>query len=288
MKKKISITVLSILMSVLLINAQELDLKEASKLTKVNAKALKKAGVKKIMFVEFFGTFVTSKETAPSTMSQRYSSGSQFIRTQNVEISDDYYETVTNEVYELVKKSFTDAGIEVLDKAVLLENQDYIDLGLKEEKERREYTGGVTKQSVTSQTIVRSVTGMGMYSETLKVGAVAKINKMVPKIAHDNNCHAAITVKFRIGMGKKGAPVLSFINSKISYEIDSYGKGDKETFFFKKGGDLTATNKELAASPDIIAKDGAIDMEKYHEGILDMVETMTQAISIQLMDQLAD
>ena len=34
---------------------------------------------------------------------------------------------------------------------VLIENDDYIALGLKEEKDRREYTGGVAKKSVTME-----------------------------------------------------------------------------------------------------------------------------------------
>ena len=279
----------SIMLLTVGINAQEMDLSQAAKLAKVNAKALKKAGVKKIMFMEFFGTFVTSQETAPSTMSKQLSSGNLFTHTQDVEISDDYYETATNEIYELVKKIFTDNGIEVLDKSVLLDNEDYIALGLREERERREYTGGVTKQSVTSETIVRSVTGMGMWSETLKIAAVAKIKKMIPKIANDNDCQAAVTVKFRIGMGKKGSPTLESINSTIDYDVDSYGSGKNETFYFKKGGvALFTSNKELKTDPDMIARDGTIDMGKYNQALLEMVQTMATAISLQLHDQFTD
>lgn len=287
MKKKVITIICCVFLLSFVARAQEIDLKTAKKIAKVNASALKKAGVNKVMFMEFFGTFVTSKETAPSTMSMRYSSGPVYKRTQTVELSEDYYETLTNEIYELVRQVFIDNGIEVLDKSTLLENQDYIALGLKEEKERREYTGGVAKQSVTSETIVRSVTGMGMWSETLRIGAVSKIKQMIPKIAHDNNCQAAVAVKFKIGIGKKGAPTLTFLNSTVDVEIDSYGKGKNETFFFKKGGiALFTSNKELVTDIEIVSESGDIDMEKYHNGILDLVENMTNSFSLQLKDQL--
>lgn len=287
MKKKLSILFCSVISLTFTLNAQEMSLKEAAKIAKVNAKALNKAGITKVMFIEFYGDFVTSKETSPSTMSQRYSSAPGGTYMSSVEISDDYYETATNEIYEAIKKVFTDNGIEVLDKSVLLENEDYIALGLKEEKKRREYSGSVTKKSTVNQTVRRSVTSMGMWSETLKVGAVVKIKKIVPKIAKENGCQAAVITKFRIGMGKKGSPTLESLNTTMDYGIDSYGKGDKETFFFKKGGlALFTANQTLKSDSDLFGKKGTADASTYHSNIMEMINHMSKAYSIQLKDQL--
>lgn len=287
MKSKLSVLICSLIFVAFSLNAQEMNLKEAAKLAKVNAKALNKAGVKKIMFIEFYGDFVTSKETSPSTMANRYGSVNLKPRYESLEISDDYYETATNEIYEIVKEVFTDNGIEVLDKSILLENEDYIALGLKEEKKRREYTGGLTKNSVTSQTVRRSVTGMGMWSETVRIAAVSKIKKLIPKIANDNGCQASVITRFRIGMGKNGAPTLAYLKSVVDYEIGSYGKGEKEAFFFKKGGlEMLNSKSDLKTKNSIVGDNGEVDMELYHSSIMNMVSTMSEAFTVQLKDQL--
>ena len=72
-------------------------------------------------------------------MEKRWGSGASASTTifQEVELGEDYYETMTNEIYGIVKKIFTDNGIEVLDKETLINNPDYIALGLKEEKGTR-------------------------------------------------------------------------------------------------------------------------------------------------------
>lgn len=261
----------------------EVDLKTANKLAKVNAKALVKAGITKVMFMEFYGDFVTDKTTSASSMSLRYGSSYKGTFHEGVEVSEDYYEHLTNEIYESMKKVFTDNGIEVLDKSVLLENPDYIELGLKEEKNRHEYTGGLMKQSKEMETVRRSVSGMGMWSETLKISAVSKIKKMVPKMAMENGCQAAVITRFRIGMGKKGVPTLEYINSTIDYGLDSYsnGKGRGESYFFKKGGvDLFTTNKTLSAPKDLFNSKGGVEMENYNEAIMDMVNQMTASYSV--------
>ena len=72
MKPKI-LLVSALLMCATFLYAQEkVDLSEASKMAQCNLKAFQKAGIQKVMFVEFFGEFITSKETAPSTMEKRW------------------------------------------------------------------------------------------------------------------------------------------------------------------------------------------------------------------------
>ena len=265
----------------------DMNVKEAEKMAKLNAKLLLKYGVKKVMFVEFFGEFITSKETAPGPMESRWSGGPLYKRTQTVEIGGDYYETLTNELYEFVKKVFTDNGIEVLDKEVLINNKNYIDLGLKEEKKTRGYTGGITKKSVTTEGIKRSVTGMGMFSETLKIGAIVKINKMVPQIAKDTDCQASLTVKFKYGMGKKNMPTLDFINITVQSNLGEFNAGQgKKTYAFKNGGDLFITSKGMVGDTDFLKDKGEIDLEKYNETMTGMAQKMTAAYTLLLKNEI--
>ncbi len=282
MKPKI-LTLALLLVTTSLVFAQQVDLSAASKMAQSNVKAFKKAGINKVMFVEFFGEFITAKETAPSVMSQRWGPSGLKTLVQEVELSEDYYETLTNQIYGIVEKIFTENGIEVLEKEVLINNPDYIALGLKEEKGTRSYTGSVTKKSVTTEGVKRSVTGMGMFSETLKIGAVAKIKKMVPKIANDNGCQAAITVKFKYGLGKKNVPTLNFINLAMDHDVGSSGKGKHQMFFFKKGGiAIFTTKKGLTGSSDFDEGGGKYDAAKYHETMVDMAENMAGAYTVLL------
>ncbi len=260
----------------------------AAKIAKVNAKNLQKHGVKKVMITEFFGDFVTSKETSPSAFEKRHSSW-YLEKKQSVEMGSDYYETITNEVYELVVQLFEDNGIEVLEKETLLNNQDYIDLGLKEERKTRGYTGGVMKQSTTTKGIKRSVTGMGMYSETLRIGAIMKLNKMFPKIAKDNGCDAQITVKFKVGLGKKNKPTLDYLNAMLNSNLKEYNAGmGKKTYAFASGGVvLFETKKGLLNDAEIQGEDKSlVDLKKHHKAVMDQITGMCDAYSYMLKQQL--
>lgn len=266
------------------------DFEDISKISKkiavVNAKNIVKHDVNKIVITEFFGEFVTSKATSPSTFEKMHSDW-YVEKKQSLEMGSDYYESLTNQIYDEVVRVFRDNGIEVLDKAVLIENEDYIALGLKEEKTGRQYTGGVAKQSVTSEVIKRSTSGMGMYSETLKVGAVAKIKAMIPNIAKANDCNGAVMVKFRVGIGKKGMPVLNYIDVKLSSNLAEYKAGkDKFTYAFKSGGvGLFAVKDGLINEADISGTEkGSVDLEKYNAAVMDMVKGLCDAYSFQLSE----
>jgi len=253
--------------------------KMADKIANVNAKNLIKDGIKKVMIVEFFGEFVTAKEV----------DNGYTIAKSSAELGSDYYEMVANVLYEKVKKIFYDNGIEILDKDTLINNQDYIALGLKQEKKGRQYTGGVAKSSKTSEIEKRSVTGMGMYSETLQLMAISKINTLVPKIANDNNCQAALKVKFRIGMGKKFTPTLDYINLTMDSKIDSYnaGKG-KVTYYFKNGAaGICSTTKGLFTDADVMSNEkGKIDMDKYNDALMKLADALCNSYSYLIKEQM--
>ena len=56
---------MSMLLCSIVVFAQEIDLKEASKMAQANVKAFQKAGINKVMFVEFFGEFHHLKRNSP-------------------------------------------------------------------------------------------------------------------------------------------------------------------------------------------------------------------------------
>jgi hypothetical protein len=290
MKKMTVFMSLLFFLTVVFVGAQNApDLKTASKMAQINAKVLKKEGVTKVMIIEFIGDFITSKETEPSAMDRRWGSSALFKRTQEITIGSDYYETLTNKVFDIVAGIFEENGIEVLDKNILIENPDYIALGLKEERKTRSYSGGLTKKSVTTEGIKRSASGMGFFSETLKIGAIIKINEMIPKIAHDNGCQASLTVKFKYGMGKKNEPVLEYINIDMKYKLDEVNAGrGTTTFVFKAEGPLFTTTKGIQGSTDFILDKGEVDLEKYEQNMLDMAATMAGAYKVLLRDALSE
>jgi hypothetical protein len=263
--------------------------KMAEKIADVNAKYLIKDGVKKVMVMEFFGEFVTSKEVSPSAF-EKMNSNWYTEQKSNIEMGSDYYESITNLIFEKVKKVMNDNGIEVLNKDSLINNPDYISLGLKQEKTGKQYTGGVGKQSTSSEVLKRSVSGMGMFSETLQLMAINKINSLVPKIANDNNCQGAIKVKFRIGLGKKGTPTIDYINVTLDSKIDSYKAGkDKVTYYFKNGGNgICSTKKGLITDADITGSEkGTVDVEKYNAVLLKMADAMCNSYSYLIKQEIS-
>jgi hypothetical protein len=294
--KNLAILLVLCIFSLNLLNAQEKfdsvkfsDIKKvAEKVAEVKTKALVKYNVKKVMFAECYGEFTTSKETSPSAF-EKVNTSSYFVRTSTLEMGSDFYETLTNLVFEEVKKVLTENNIEILDKETLINNPDYIELGLKEEKSAKRYTGGVTKQSTSSEVVIRSVSGMGMYSNTARLTAINKINSMLPKICNDNGCQAAVTVKFRVGMGKGGRPVLDELNVWIHTNIKEYNAGrGKVSYAFNIGNEpIMTTKKGIASEADISgAEKGSVDTKKYLDSFYQIIDGMCRSYSYLLKENM--
>jgi len=235
--------------------------------------------VKRVIITEFFGEFVVSQSTEPSAFEKNHSDW-YTVRKSEVEIGSDFYETVVNQVYYEFVKLLTECGYEVVHKDTLIENPDYIAVGLKEVKTGRQYSGGIAKESTSAQVIKRSASGMGMFSESLNVPQVGKINQILPKIAYDNKADAAIMVKFRIGMQSSGKPSLDYFNTYANTNIVISGSGKNTYYFFKKTyGSFNSANQLTNDAP--VFSGGQVDIEAYNNSMMDMVKGMMQAFQYQ-------
>jgi hypothetical protein len=85
--------------------------KMSKKLANENAKNLKKHGVKKVLIVECYGEFLTKEEKADAYNDFAWDGGTTY--TSEIQLGSDYYETVANMVYEMVKTMFEKNGNEV-------------------------------------------------------------------------------------------------------------------------------------------------------------------------------
>jgi len=263
--------------------------KMAKKLVEANLKNLKKHGVTKVVIIECYGEFLTSREVEAGAMEQRHSNWTTK-STSTIELGSDYYETVANYMFETTKKLFEENGIEVVSKEVLIENPDYIELGLKEEKKTRGYTGGVTKKSVTTEGIKRSTTGMGMVTGLFSaIGQTVKLSQLIPKIVYDTGSNATVKVNFYVDKAKNGAPILSSYNIILDSDLKTAkaGKG-KVTYYL--GASVTALSLKngVMSMEDISgAEKGSVDMEKYHNALSEIVESVEKYYSFSIKEALA-
>ncbi len=113
----------------------------------------------------------------------------------------DYYSVTVDQVYELSKKIFLHNGIEVISKDLVGNHEIYKDFEFAEEKKIKGYTGGMFKDSVVKRGMKRSTTGLGLFPAGLKL---IKVEKNLPKLAHDLGADAAVRILFYIDKGKKG------------------------------------------------------------------------------------
>ena len=250
--------------------------KMAKKMINANLKNLKKHGVNKVAIIECWGEFLTSREVEAGAFEKRHSAWTTKSKS-TIELGSDYYETAANMIFELTKEIFEENGIEVLPKEILIENPDYIELGLKEEKKTRGYTGGVGKKSVTTKGIKRSTSGMGMITGVFSaINATVKLSQLIPKIVHDTGSNGTVKVSFYIGKAKKGAPILSSYNIILDSNLKETkaGKG-KVGYYLGSSATILSMKKPIESVADIRGeKKGSVDMEKYHTELSNILNSV--------------
>ena len=93
--------------------------KMAQKLVEANLKNLKKHGVTKVVIIECYGEFLTSREVEAGAMEQRHSNWTTKT-TSTIELGSDYYETVANYMFETTKNFSRRTGSKLFPKKYLL------------------------------------------------------------------------------------------------------------------------------------------------------------------------
>ncbi len=182
----------------------------------ISAKKLKKLGIKKLVILECYGEYVTSKEITNSANSQRYT-GWIRTNTDTLEFDKDYYTVTSNMVYEAVKEAFEENGIEIVSKADLQANETYSAFNLEEEKDGRGVTAGMYKPTTVELTQTVSTSGLGIFP----ISPLKRI-KLVGNLGEITNAVGAegfVQVKFKIDKNKKDQPVLDMFDIILSADL---------------------------------------------------------------------
>ncbi len=182
----------------------------------INAKKLKKLGIKKLVILECYGEYVTSKEITNSANDQRYT-GWIRTNTDTLEFDKDYYTVTSNMVYEAVKEAFEENGIEIVSKADLQANEIYSAFNLEEEKEGRGVTAGMYKPTTVELTQTVSTTGLGIFpmSPLKRIKLVGNLGE----ITNGVGAEGFVQVKFKIGKNKKDQPILETFDIILSADL---------------------------------------------------------------------
>ena len=263
------------------------DLKKTTKkVVKADLKNLTKHGINKVVVIECWGEFLTSKSVEASTFEKRHSAWTTK-STSTIELGSDYYETAVNYVYELSKELLESNGIEVVPKATLIDNADYIELGLKEEKKVRGYTGGVGKKSVTTESLKRSTTGMGMITGVFSaIKQTVKLSQLVPKIVHDTGSNGTLKINFHIGKAKNGAPILTSYNIILGSNLKEAkaGKG-KVSYYLGAEATILSTQTPIVSQADVSGSErGSVDLDKYHSALTELLVAVSDLYSYSLKE----
>jgi hypothetical protein len=265
--------------------------KMASKLVDASLKNLKKHGIKKVVIMECYGEFLTSKETADAFNNFSYAGGGSTL--DSMMLGGDYYRNVADYVYDQVKKEFEDNGIAVVVKDSVINNPAYADVGLKAEAKGGGYThGGMTSRAKITQTAKASTTGMGLFPTSITgIGATVKLRKVVPQIIRENGSDAALRISFFVDKGDHGTPVLSKLTITMSSNLDSAnaGKGKKDYYFKSENDQILAMKKAVTSTVDIRgAEKGTVDMGKYNSALTEIIQGVSSLYTGSIRDFLAE
>lgn len=256
--------------------------KFAKKNLSIDVKKMKKLGVKKLVILECYGEYVTSKEVTNSASSQRYS-GWVSTKTDTLEFDKDYYTVTSNLVYAAVKEAFEANGIEIVSKADIQANEAYISFNLEEEKEGRGVSAGLFKPTTVEKTQKVSTTGLGIFpSSPLKM---IKLVMNLGEITHSLGAEGFLQVKFKVDKNKKDQPVLDQFDILLSTDLRGQEvgfKGDKKMRydFYVQWQPILKLQKELE-SQDPVREDkkGPLNVGMYDKALTSMLSAVINGFS---------
>jgi hypothetical protein len=249
---------------------------------------LKKFNVKKVVIAECFGEFMESKEKADGFNGFAWQGGTAFKTT--TKLGGDYYETIANAVYDSVAEAFKANGIEVADKNTVVADENYKALELKEEGKGGGFKkGGLTSRNTVTKTVKRSTTDMGLISDIMNPFKMAKLKKLLPQIAKNNNAEAVLKIKFFVDQGKNFAPVLSSLDIAMDCNINeaNAGRGKVDYYFKNENVGLLGMKTALLIDADVKVKKGPFDADLYHNSLMTLIDSVIGVYKSALQAALA-
>ncbi|OGS18579.1 MAG: hypothetical protein A3J83_05485 [Elusimicrobia bacterium RIFOXYA2_FULL_40_6] len=254
------------------------------------AKKLKKDGVKKLVILECFGEYVTSKEVTNSATSQRYS-GRWKTDTTTIEFDKDFYTNTSNRVYMAVKEVFEANGIEIISTEDLLLNEKYVSFNLEEEKSGRGASSGLYKPTVVEKSQKVSASGIGIFPTNPLT--MIKLVMNLGEITHDIGADGFLQINFKVDQGSKFEPVIDKFEIKYSGNIKETKVGfkgaEKMRYDFMTQWEPVLNLKEELKSTDSVmdGKKGPLNVEKYDKALMDMIYAIVDGFNAVLQKEMS-
>ena len=255
----------------------------AKKNLALSLKKLKKLNIKKLVILECYGEFVVSKEVTNSQLG--------LISTRTMDINKDYYTNTTNKVYDDIVALFEKNGITIVTKEEVRANPTYNEWSLKEEKEGRGVTAGLFQPTKVNETQKISTTGLGIFPGAI---GMIKVASTVAKVTAELGADGFLQIYFRVDIGKKGAPVLSDFEIKMSSDLRSQEvgfKGNKSLRydFYTQWESIAKLKEAIISEADVRgAEKGSIDMNKYDAELLGMLGAVENGIGFSIHELLPE
>ncbi|MFZ5563723.1 MAG: hypothetical protein ACOZBW_06685 [Thermodesulfobacteriota bacterium] len=262
----------------------------------LDAKKLKKLGVKKLVILECYGEYVTSKEVTDSVASQRSamrtaaSQGRMFynVKTQvdTLELDKDYYTNTSNRVYQAIKEAFEANGIEIIGKEAVQQNEAYKTFNLEEEKAGRGVSSGVYKPTVVEKSQKVSTTGLGLFPGAIQM---IKVVMNLGEITHSLGADGFLQVNFKVDKDKESRPVLEAFNVLLSadlrgQEVGFQGNKSMRYDFYIQWQPVVKLKSPLVATAEVLeGKKGPFNIEKYDAALMEMLYAVTDGIKSEIL-----
>ncbi|MBP7653521.1 hypothetical protein KA977_08865 [Candidatus Dependentiae bacterium] len=262
--------------------------KISGKLTDNNFSDLKKWNVSNIVIVECAGEFLQSKEVTSSVFSQR-TTGTISTKTSTIHLGNEYYNSVINRFYDMIKNVFEENGFQVVPKENLTSLERYKSLELDFEKTTKGYTGSILSDGVTKKGIKVSAENLGLFP-TNPFKAI-KLAGRLAELTNDAKANAAMKISFYIDKGKKGAPVLKSLDIVLfadlrGIEVGFEGNKKMSYSFHRQNETIFKIKKPMVNLIDISGEEkGAVDMEKYDKGLMELISAAVDMMKFTLQKE---
>ncbi|MFH2138378.1 MAG: hypothetical protein ABII88_07690 [Candidatus Omnitrophota bacterium] len=274
--------------------------KIARKIAKANVKILKSKNIKKLVILECYGEFVTSKEVSAGAFASRAAArsaanqGRQFYttttKTSTLDLDKDYYTNTVNRVYDIVTEIFKDNGIEIISTEEVGQNELYQTFNLAEEKAGRGVKSGMMSDTVVTKTQKVSATGLGLFPGPL---GMIKVAMNVAEITHELGADGFLQINFRVDKGSGGTPILQSFNVLLSADIRGQEvgfKGNKKMRYdlYTQWLPILEMPLPIMNIADIAGPEkGSIDMSAYDKALMDVINSVGAAYKYSIANVLA-
>jgi hypothetical protein len=241
--------------------------------------------VSKIMVEECFSEIQINQALANSDCKSIIAKNTSFDNymksTTGLEVSigGDYYETIMNFVFARLKKMFFENTIELLDVNQLINSPEYQDEKLNRPLPVELFAGNTLGQYPVNTPFKTSVTGMGMFSDTWSKEDSLRLYNVLPKIAYDTKCNAAIRVKIKIGTAANGNAILEKFDIYLDSNSASYKSGKTMLYKYKNLDAKIASLKKPIVGTAMVSTGDAIDMDAYTKELTGILSSVIEMIS---------